>query len=287
MDTLWSSALKELSSCYSDREARAVLRWVMEERFGLDSTDLCLGRDASLSSLQREDFKNILARLKKKEPVQYILGVSDFCGYRLHVAPGVLIPRPETEELVDWVTGDNPSAPLSVLDIGTGSGCIAIAIAGRIPHAAVTAVDISDEALAIARDNAGRLQVDVTFCRHDILTALTEPADAAPGEATTTWDVIVSNPPYIRPSEQASMERNVLDYEPHVALFAPGHDPLLFYRAIARFAALHLRDGGRVYVEINAALGRETVDVFTAAGLRQVVLRHDAYRRPRMIRAIK
>ena len=199
------------------------------------------------------------------------------------MSPGVLIPRPETLELVEWAAGDfstrtgKGNRHMRVLDIGTGSGCIAVTMAVRLAGAQVTAVDISEKALGVARRNAARNGVQVEFAVCDILS---------PGaDIAGNFDVIMSNPPYVCRSERAGMHRNVLDYEPHEALFVDDTDPLVFYRAIARFAAAHLAPGGAVYVEINRRFGRETADVFSAAGFASVELRKDSAGNPRMIKA--
>lgn len=295
MNTEWNLALTELLPHYPEREARAILRTVQEVRFGITPLDICLGRDKPLSVLEREDLRFILERLKKKEPVQYVLGQAEFCGQALHVEPGVLIPRPETEELVEWVLAEAPDGPLTVLDIGTGSGCIALALAKRLPQARVSAFDVSARALSVARANASRLQIDVFFQQKDILQYLPENGaripmqrgarDVATGRAP--WDIIVSNPPYVCLSETADMEENVLRFEPHEALFVPDEDPLRFYHAIARYARQHLSDGGKLYVEINQAFGHETEALFRDAGFRDIALRRDFCGRMRMIRCTR
>ena len=271
--------LGQLSGSFPEGEARAMARLVLETRFGLTLTDICLGRSRNFSLEERQCLENIVKRLLQKEPVQYVLGQADFCGRTFHVAPGVLIPRPETEELVGWVLQDlpSPSASPRVLDIGTGSGCIAITLAMELPKAQVEAVDISPEALAIAQGNADRLGAKVGFSCRDILSALPD------GEALPRWDIIVSNPPYICEREKKEMEKNVLCYEPSLALFVPDNDPLRFYRPIGEYAVRTLSEGGRLYVEINRAYAEETASLFRSLGLRDIAIREDLYGNKRMI----
>ena len=210
----------------------------------------------------------ISARLAKGEPVQYILGEAWFHGLKLHVAPGVLIPRPETSQLVDILTdiaGDRPD--LDIIDLGTGSGAIAVALARSLRFPNVTAVDISTDALDIARKNAGELGVKITFAEADMLKEESLPRGP--------WDIVVSNPPYIAPAEAADMERRVLDYEPHIALFAPEGSPLCFYRAAARYAALTLKDGGVLAFEINPDYADDLKTMLGQAGFHDVEIQRD------------
>lgn len=295
MSPEWNLVLNELTLHYPEREARSILRLIQEVRFGITRMDICMDQTRPLSSLEREDLQNILSRLKKKEPVQYILGEADFCGLSYHVEPGVLIPRPETEELVEWILSEHPDAPLSVLDIGTGSGCIAVTLAKRMPQASVTAFDISPKALSVAQANAERMQAEVRFRQTDILRWLPGemPATASkrqpqhPQPPKTEWDIIVSNPPYIRLSEAGEMEEHVKHHEPHEALFVPDSNPLLFYRAIAEYAHRNLRSGGNLYVEINSLFSHETMSVFHRAGFHNIELRNDFCGRARMIRCTR
>ncbi len=252
---------KRLTNLYDKNEARSILKLLIGKRYGLDFADICLGRLNDLSEKQLKDLEESVTRLEKGEPVQYILGKADFFGREFAVREGVLIPRQETEGLVSIVleklnTSDNLSpTPKRVLDIGCGSGCISTTIALE-SDAEVTAWDISDVALATTRENALLLGAAVSLVRQDALDA--------PAEDFALWDVIVSNPPYICDREAVSMERNVLDYEPHLALFVPDSDPLLFYRAIARYASHALRPGGWLCFEINSALGQEAVSMFSS-----------------------
>ena len=267
--------LQELSAIYPQREARALYMLVMEVAFGLDSTQVLLGKDNELSSDKQALLQNIIDRLLRKEPVQYVLGQANFCGHTFHVEPGVLIPRPETEGLVRLISQQSPT-PCSVLDIGTGSGCIATSLA--ILGYQVTAFDISLDALRIAKENAQKLQATVDFHQEDILH---------PSPTKQQWDVIVSNPPYICQKEAAQMDSNVLDYEPHLALFVPDADPLLFYRAIAQYAFEHLRPKGRLFFEINQAYPTETASLLEKMGYSQVEVHLDCFDKPRFISAHK
>lgn len=279
MHPLSDSIARRLSTVYPDREARALARHILEMRFGITRTDLLSGQARTLSVEERHELENIVNRLLQKEPVQYILGQAEFCGHLFHVAPGVLIPRPETEELVQWIVHDHAAnSPARLLDIGTGSGCIAVTLALNWPDAQITATDISDDALAIAQENAQQNKATVCFRQHDILTG--QPI----GRTEDRWDIIVSNPPYIRESEREEMEHNVLDHEPRQALFVPDSRPLLFYESIGRYAVHALRRGGCLYVEINRAFGPDTVRLFYSMGFRTVELRKDLYGNDRMIK---
>lgn len=227
---------------------------------------------------KRNRLNDILVRLARFEPIQYIIGKTEFCGLTLKVSSDVLIPRPETAELVDWIVSDCPQSGLRVLDIGTGSGCIAITLAERMVEAEVSAWDISEKALAVARENALRNNVRIAFSCMDVFN---EPT------GTSVFDIIVSNPPYITESERAEMERNVLDYEPETALFVPDTDPLRFYRRIAHIGNQMLKPGGKLFFEINRAYGSETAAMLKYGGYSQVEVRSDSYGNARMIKAIK
>ncbi len=271
--------LRALTPHYTEGEARAIAHIVLESRFGLTPIDICMERDNITSLEKRRELENIVNRLVQKEPVQYILGEARFHGHIFHVASSVLIPRPETEELVDWIIKDTPSTSPEILDIGTGSGCIAITLAKEIPNAHVTALDISTQALDIAKGNARELQANVTFLQKDIL------APDISTELKQKWDIIVSNPPYICEQEQSEMEANVLHYEPRIALFVPNKDPLLFYRAIGQYAIQNLKPEGNLYVEINRVYGAATARLFHDIGFYDVTIRKDLFGNERMIRA--
>ena len=277
-----------LSSLYDADEAKAIVRWVLDVRFGLSFTDILCGKVSELSADEQEELEKIMLRLEKGEPVQYVLGVADFCGRQFYVAPGVLIPRPETAELCRWITshGDRHSvrsnlteclSPCEVIDIGTGSGCIAITLALEIPKTKVTAWDISDEALHIAQENAKALGANVIFEKKDILNVF----------LISKYDIIVSNPPYICDKEKEAMEKNVLEHEPHLALFVPNDDPLLFYRAIAKNAIDALKPDGMLFFELNPIYAEDTESMLLDMGFRHTELRKDQYGKLRFLKATK
>ncbi len=266
-----------------EREARALAFVVLEDAFGLSRTDIYLGKDTAFSEDDTIRLEKILRRLEQGEPVQYAIGTAQFCDLIFRVTPDTLIPRPETEELVEWVASLLPSeAPCSVLDVGTGTGCIAISLAKQFPRAQVTAWDISEGALAVARQNAQTNGVTVDFCQKDVLEVVNESAASAPSSDVL---YIVSNPPYICERERTEMEAHILDYEPASALFVPDADPLLFYRALARLG--QQLNASAVLVEINQAYGQETVRMFQSSGYSNVELRRDIYGKDRMIKAVR
>lgn len=269
-----------LTTRYEAGEAKALVRWVLDVRFGLSLADILCGKVTQLSADDQAELEKIMQRLEKGEPVQYIIGVADFAGRQFQVAPGVLIPRPETAELCEWVVSEANNASL-LLDIGTGSGCIAITLATELPRAQVSAWDISDEALRIARENATRLGVNVTFEKHDILDT------SISASAQLLYDVIVSNPPYIKPSERDEMEENVLSYEPSIALFAPADNPIIFYQKIADFAWKHLRDGGHLFFELNPLTAEAVGDYLRQLGFSDIEYRQDTYNKQRFLKATK
>ena len=269
---------KLIAASYAETEASALARWILEEEFGFSTLELYAGKDTDFPMEKRNRLNDILVRLARFEPIQYIIGKTEFCGLTLKVSSDVLIPRPETAELVDWIVSDCPQSGLRVLDIGTGSGCIAITLAERMVEAEVSAWDISERALAVARENALHNNVRIAFSCMDVFN---EPT------GTSVFDIIVSNPPYITESERAEMERNVLDYEPETALFVPDTDPLRFYRRIAHIGNQMLKPGGKLFFEINRAYGSETAAMLKYGGYSQVEVRSDSYGNARMIKAIK
>ncbi len=269
---------KLIAASYAETEASALARWILEEEFGFSTLELYAGKDTDFPMEKRNRLNDILVRLARFEPIQYIIGKTEFCGLTLKVSSDVLIPRPETAELVDWIVSDCPQSGLRVLDIGTGSGCIAITLAERMVEAEVSAWDISEKALAVARENALHNNVRIAFSCMDVFN---EPTDIS------VFDIIVSNPPYITESERAEMERNVLDYEPETALFVPDTDPLRFYRRIAHIGNQMLKPGGKLFFEINRAYGSETAAMLKYGGYSQVEVRSDSYGNARMIKAIK
>lgn len=269
------NCLKELKQYYGTAEGYALYRLVMEECFGLTHTDILLGKDNQISEENQARLLEITGRLLKNEPVQYVLGYADFCGHRFAVRPGVLIPRPETELLVQKALelgyGMEGVTEPEALDIGTGSGCIAVSMA--LAGCRVTAMDISEEALGIAMQNATALNAEVVFVHENILQ---------PSRTAQQWHVIVSNPPYISLHEAEAMERNVLDYEPHNALFVPDTDPLIFYRAIASYAMSHLSAGGWLCLEINQAYPDEMEKLLSSFGFKDVTIQKDQYGKDRI-----
>ncbi len=276
MNQLVAHIRRSLQDIYPPQELKSLTMRICCDMLGLQAIDIYLGKDINLSESKANELENILMRLRKNEPVQYVQGSTQFCGMLFRVGPGVLIPRPETEELVGRIVKETkPGA--KILDIGTGSGCIAISLAKQIPQSEVVAWDVSDEALAIARDNNARLSGGVLFEKQDVLAP-----DAVRGRM---FDVIVSNPPYVTVSEKPQMEPNVLLWEPEVALFVPDNDPLLFYRRIAWLGQRMLHPGGRLYFEINQQHGAETMQLLTDMNYRDVSLWKDAYANDRIVTA--
>ena len=267
--------IQTLTPLHGVAEARAIVYALLEDVFGLSKTDVLLGRFEGLSATEKARFKECAARLSQGEPLQYVVGTAPFGNLTFEVTPSTLIPRPETLELVEWVATDEQVRPaLRLLDIGTGSGCIAISLAKLLPQATVSAWDISAEALAVARRNAERNGVAIDFKQVDVLH-VTE---------AETYDCIVSNPPYICEAEKAEMTDSVLLHEPHTALFVPNTDPLRFYRAIAQLALSNLSPGGTLYFEINRAYGAETCNLLRDLGFCDVELRKDFYGNDRMVK---
>jgi release factor glutamine methyltransferase len=276
---LYDRMTTQLKTLYDDREAASVTGLILESRLGIRRVDRILRKTELLEREQEDLLLEDLRALLAGEPVQYVLGEAWFDGLLLRVNRHVLIPRPETEELVHWVAESGLSAP-AILDIGTGSGCIPLALQKRLPEAMIAGLDISGEALALAKENATRHRLPVRFLRADIL-------DETTWTGLSGYDLIVSNPPYIIQREKKDMHERVLDYEPHLALFVPDEDPLLFYRKIARFANMHLDPGGALYLEINEALGAETVRLLEQEGFKQIILKKDLQGKDRMIRAVR
>ena len=262
---------------YPDTEALALAKMLLVEVFGFSTLELYGGKDKEISGKHRDVLDEMIRRLKKNEPIQYIIGIETFGGLTFEVNQNVLIPRPETRELVEWIAEDcQLEDPCKILDIGTGSGCIAISLAKLLRQAEVEAWDVSEGALQVARRNAERNQVDVLFRKMDVL------GDVPEG---MLYDVIVSNPPYIAEKEKSQMEHNVLDWEPSIALFVPDEDPLLFYRRIAQLGGSMLKKGGSLYYEINQAYGQETMEMLASMGYQSIELRKDAWGNDRMVKA--
>ncbi len=266
-----------LASVYDEKEVESFFFLLLEHFHQIKRIDLALHPEMEMNDEQVFRWENIISELKKEKPIQYLLGETEFYGLRFLVNPSVLIPRPETEELVELIITDSKIKrlkDLKILDIGTGSGCIAISLAKNLENANVFALDVSDEALATAKKNAVINEVNVTFIQKNIL----ETADLE-----QQFDIIVSNPPYVRMLEKAEIKTNVLDYEPHLALFVEDDDALLFYRKIAQLAKKNLTENGRLYFEINQYLGKETVGLLDDLGFKNIKLHKDIYDNDRMI----
>lgn len=266
-----------LRGIYPDSEALALAKMLLVDVFGFTTLELYGGKDKEISGKRRSVLGEMILRLKKNEPIQYIIGIETFCGFTFEVNKNVLIPRPETQDLVYWIADDcKEKSSCRMLDIGTGSGCIAITLAKLVDGAKVEAWDVSHEALSVATRNAEKNEADVLFRQQDVLVAKPE---------STRYDVIVSNPPYIAEKEKANMDANVLDWEPSLALFVSDDDPLLFYRKIACLAKDMLTEDGSLYYEINQAYGLETVQMLEELGYHSIELRKDAFGNDRMIKA--
>lgn len=290
---------QRLTPLYGPQEAKAMTRMLLEDLFSLSFADILCGATEHLSDADTLRLQQSVARLLDAEPLQYVTGTAFFCGHPFHVAPGVLIPRPETEWIVDTAVGLVTSSAPRILDIGTGSGCIAtsisLALADR--HCHTEAWDISEDALRIAADNAERLGAEVKFRRHDALRLEEDfPAEENQGgaealsdtnAAAESWNIIVSNPPYICNREAADMHANVLRHEPHLALFVPDTDPLLFYRAIARYAMRSLRKGGWLLFECNTLYAHDTAQMASDMGFAKSVVEDDCFGKPRFVKAQK
>lgn len=280
--SLYSNLCKRLTALYDSSEAQSIVRLVLDSKFGLSLTDIVCGGIENLSDSQKADLEDIIHRIEGGEPVQYVLGEAWFYGRKFHVAPGVLIPRPETEQLCNIIIKDQQSDKTAILDIGTGSGCIAITLALEIPDSNVTAIDVSDDALSIAKGNARNLGTEVAFDKQDILHL--PPLCGGPGKC---FSLIVSNPPYIIESERKDMRQNVLEHEPDLALFVPDNDPLRFYRAIADYAVSGLRNGGMLYFEINPLFSDELKEMMEDKGFTDVEIIDDDYGKHRFAKGVK
>ena len=321
---LWQS----LTPLYDAGEAQAIVRTVLDVKYGMTLTDIICGKVNEISADEERKLEEIIIRLQKGEPVQYVLGEADFAGRPFHVEPGVLIPRPETAELCQWIekdmieksivssedspedsSGNSPQATddaRRILDICTGSGCIAITLGLNIPNSEVTGWDISEDALRIAQGNVEMMKAGNVRIEHQDALALPKAAETdnekmkgnddkevvkpkgkAETPSTPKWDLIVSNPPYICEKEKADMEKNVLEHEPSLALFVPDEDPLKFYRAIAEYASSALKSGGALYFEINPIYEKETREMLLKLDFKDIETKEDAFGKKRMMRAIK
>jgi len=271
---------EELDGIYPREEVSSFFSILVDHFLGFEKFILVMKPDLMLSKEEEAPLFSALSRLKKEYPVQYITGKTYFLDMELSVNEHTLIPRPETEELVRWILDDSDTAgtELRILDVGTGSGCIAIGISAKLPSASVTAVDVSGGALQMARENAELQGCSIQFNQCNILEEdLDEQA----------WDVIVSNPPYVKDSEKEDMSSNVKNFEPSLALFVPDHDPLKFYRRIIELASVSLNTGGRLYFEINEALGKQMVELFEAHNFSEIELRKDIFGKDRFIKGIR
>jgi release factor glutamine methyltransferase len=287
-----SEFLKELSSLYDEKEIESFFYIILEQFHNKKRIDLALNPEMEMDALQLLRWETVLSELKKEKPIQYILGETEFYGLRFLVNENTLIPRPETEELVEWILEitnyELQGTKLKVLDVGTGSGCIAISLAKNLLNAEVSAIDISEKALATAKKNAEINRVEVNFINADILN-VTDLADLPSSifHLPTPVDIIVSNPPYVRNLEKAEIKPNVLEFEPHLALFVDDNDALLFYSKIAQLALKNLSENGKLFFEINQYLGVETIDLLENLGFRNVELKKDIYGNDRMISCSK
>ena len=269
MERISSYIKQTLKDAYSPEEVKSFIMLLWCDVFGRNSLDIYLEKDTDLSASEKEQLDDILQRLLRFEPIQYILGEANFCGHMFQVAPGVLIPRPETQELVELIVSENQLETPAILDIGTGSGCISISLSLAIPNASVTAWDISEDALRQASINNKQLDARVTFEQCNVLDELQI--------NDSSYDIIVSNPPYITVNEKADMERNVLEWEPGLALFVSNEDPLLFYRTIAQHALQLLKLKGKLYFEINRAYGQDTISMLSKLGYTDCKILKDFY----------
>lgn len=272
---------QSLTPLYDAGEAQAIVRTVLDVEYGMTLTDIICGKVNELSSDEERNLEEIITRLQNGEPVQYVLGEADFAGRTFHVEPGVLIPRPETAELCQWIEEEVSSLKADerkqILDICTGSGCIAITLGLNIPNSEVTGWDISEDALRIAQGNVEMLKAGNVRIEYQDALMLPKTAEAA--------DIIVSNPPYICEKEKADMEKNVLEHEPSIALFVPDEDPLKFYRAIAEYASSALKSEGALYFEINPIYEKETREMLEGLGFKDIETKEDAFGKKRMMKA--
>ncbi|CAD0007901.1 peptide chain release factor N(5)-glutamine methyltransferase [Flavobacterium chungangense] len=274
--------IKELSSLYDAYEAESFFYLILENKHKLRQIDLALNHELTFTDADLVVWSTFLNRLKKEVPIQYLLGKTNFYGLDFEVNENVLIPRPETEELVEWIINENKitdkTKKLKILDIGTGSGCIAVSLAKNLPNADVYAIDVSKRAIETAKKNARSNNVKVTFMFKNILELDILKYD---------YDIIVSNPPYVRNLEKLEIKKNVLDYEPHLALFVDDNDALVFYRKIAGLAHKSLSENGQLYFEINQYLGKEMTELLEKMDFKNIELRKDIYDNDRMMKGIK
>ena len=274
--------INSLESSYSVKELQSIFYLLASKYLNLSRIDIALQFDDTLTSDEEINFNQAIDRLKIYEPVQYILGETEFFGYPFLVNKQVLIPRPETEELVSWIIEDVDKKETTILDIGTGSGCIAISLAKKLNNAVVSAIDISNKAIEVAKKNALINNVNVEYSSVDVLNF--EDKLVLQDKWKSKFDIIVSNPPYVRMQEKKLMQLNVVDHEPDIALFVEDDDPLLFYRKISQLSKQYLRQNGTLYLEINEYLGLEMEKMLNKAGFKNVVLKKDMFGKNRMIK---
>ena len=268
----------DLSKLYATTEIQSFFNILIESKLNLTRVDVALSPTIKLNKEEFVYFQKALSNLKNSVPIQYIIGETSFYRLQFKVNNNVLIPRPETEELVEWIIKDSKNIPnIKILDIGTGSGCIAISLAKNLPNATVFALDVSEKALEIAQNNAKTNNVTVHFLKENVLKINSLP---------DSFDIIVSNPPYVRDLEKKQIQKNVIDYEPHIALFVKNDNPLLFYKKISELAKTHLTQHGSLYFEINQYLGSETVALLADKGFKNIELKKDIFKVDRMIKAL-
>ena len=281
---------QSLTPLYDAGEAQAIVRTVLDVEYGMTLTDIICGKVNELSSDEERNLEEIITRLQNGEPVQYVLGEADFAGRTFHVEPGVLIPRPETAELCQWIEEEVSSLEADerkqILDICTGSGCIAITLGLNIPNSEVTGWDISEDALRIAQGNVEMLKAGNVRIEYQDALMLPKTAEAE-SSLSKGWNIIVSNPPYICEKEKADMEKNVLEHEPSIALFVPDKEPLKFYHTIAEYASSALKSEGALYFEINPIYEKETREMLEELGFKDIETKEDAYGKKRMMKAMK
>ncbi len=275
--------VNHLKNVYDNREAANIADWVFENVTNKRKIERIIDKDLILNLDQEKKLHHYTQQLLQHKPVQYVLNEAWFAGMKFYVDEAVLIPRPETEELVEWIVEENSKFKIQnlkyyILDIGTGSGCIPIALKKKLPHSDISAIDVFDAALEIAKRNSLQQDLEINFLQLDFL-------DNGQWKRLNKYDIIVSNPPYVKQTEEDKMQRNVLQYEPHLALFVPDEDPLIFYRKIALFAQEHLNGNGSIYLEINEALSKEVKSLFAHYGYRDIEIRKDMQGKERMVKA--
>lgn len=280
---IYSEFKSKLKTIYGDREAGNIADWVFENVTDLKKWERRENRNKELPLADSEKLKNYLKELLKHKPVQYVLNEAWFYKRKFYVNENVLIPRPETEELVEWIVSDfkkeKDSKPINIIDIGTGSGCIPISLKKELPGTRITAIDVSEKALAVAKKNAEELEAKIDFFQIDFLKE-------DEWKALSQYDIIVSNPPYIPLGEKEILAKNVVDHEPNIALFVANNDPFIFYKKISKFANSHLKENGKINVEVHEEYSKEVKSIFENAGFTSEI-KKDIYGKPRLVRALR